>query len=121
MIIGLLPLAGFCQSTVRLKLPDNCDASITSSTNVTDNSEGLVVSPNPCKGNVELRATYRDVIGKITLKIYSSTGRMVYSENLYCSGSKLLKSMKAGFLSAGNYVLYFQTTKDCRSVQLIIL
>ncbi|MDD3077557.1 MAG: T9SS type A sorting domain-containing protein [Paludibacter sp.] len=113
-------IIGFSQTTVSLRLPNNCDITVTSSDISLKDYNDLILSPNPSNGYFELKTYYSDIIGLANINIYSSNGLLVYVEKIYCNGFGLVKKLRLNSIAPGNYILYFQTDKDVRNVKLII-
>jgi hypothetical protein len=109
------------QTIVRMKLPNNCNASTTGLTVIhKDQKSTLDLYPNPNNGNFTLTSTFNNYIGKATIKAYDMKGKLVYSESIFCDSPKLIKDIKIEQLKQGTYLFEIKNNSEASSSKLII-
>ena len=107
-------------TTVKLKLPDPCS----NTSNIKNKNTGkdfvFTVSPNPSKGEFSLNISYSKIIGKTSIEVYSLQGKLLYSESIYCSSTKCIKSLDLKHLAKGVYTLSLRSNGLVKTEKIII-
>lgn len=121
--IALCMIAGLINSQimVRLKLPNNCNASTgVENTVLANETPMLELFPNPNGGNFTLIISLKDNIDKATITVYDMNGRAIYIETVFSNSNKLVKQLKIANLKKGTYLLEVKNTRQTSSTKLVI-
>ena len=121
--IALCMTAGLInsQTMVRLKLPNNCNASTgVENTVLANENPQLELFPNPNGGNFTLIISLKDNIDKATITVYDMNGRAIYIETVFSNSNKLVKQLKIANLKKGTYLLEVKNTRQTSSTKLVI-
>ena len=109
------------QTMVRLKLPNNCNASTgVENTVLANETPQLELFPNPNGGNFTLIISLKDNIEKVTITVYDITGKAIYIETVFSNSNKLAKQLKIANLKKGTYLLEVKNTRHTSSTKLVI-
>jgi len=109
------------QTLVKLKLPNNCNASSTQVNNIlADKSSNLELFPNPNSGNFTLIISLNDIIDKAIINIYDTKGKSVYKEIVYSDSNKLVKQINISGLLAGTYIFEVKNKQQVSTTKLVI-
>ena len=109
------------QTTVILLLPDNCNVpSEIEEPPVVISESVLKIFPNPNTGIFYLTAEFMSEIGKANIRISDFTGKVIYTESVYCDSKKLIKQINISELSPGSYVIELKSDKQKLSAKLLI-
>lgn len=121
--IALCMTAGLInsQTMVRLKLPNNCNASTGVENTVLANEIPMLeLFPNPNRGNFTLIISLKDNIDKATITVYDMNGRAIYIETVFSNSNKLVKQLKIANLKKGTYLFEVKNTRQTSSTKLVI-
>ena len=121
--IALCMTAGLInsQTMVRLKLPNNCNASTGVENTVLANENPMLeLFPNPNRGNFTLIISLKDNIDKATITVYDMNGRAIYIETVFSNSNKLVKQLKIANLKKGTYLFEVKNTRQTSSTKLVI-
>lgn len=121
--IALCMTAGLInsQTMVRLKLPNNCNASTGVENTVLANENPMLeLFPNPNGGNFTLIISLKDNIDKATIRVYDMTGKAIYIETVFSNSNKLVKQLKIANLKKGTYLFEVKNTRQTSSTKLVI-
>ena len=121
--IALCMTAGFInsQTLVKLKLPNNCNASTgVENTVLANETPMLELFPNPNRGNFTLIISLKDNIDKATITVYDMNGRAIYIETVFSNSNKLVKQLKIANLKKGTYLFEVKNTRQTSSTKLVI-
>lgn len=121
--IALCMTAGLInsQTMVRLKLPNNCNASTgVENTVLANENPQLELFPNPNGGNFTLIISLKDNIDKATITVYDMTGKAIYIETVFSNSNKLVKQLKIANLKKGTYLIEVKNTRQTSSTKLVI-
>ena len=121
--IALCMTAGLINSLtmVRLKLPNNCNASTGVENTVLANENPMLeLFPNPNGGNFTLIISLKDNIDKATITVYDMNGRAIYIETVFSNSNKLVKQLKIANLKKGTYLFEVKNTRQTSSTKLVI-
>ena len=121
--IALCMTAGLInsQTMVRLKLPNNCNASTgVENTVLANENPQLELFPNPNGGNFTLIISLKDNIEKATITVYDMTGKAIYIETVFSNSNKLVKQLKIANLKKGTYLIEVKNTRQTSSTKLVI-
>ena len=121
--IALCMTAGLInsQTMVRLKLPNNCNASTGVENTVLANENPMLeLFPNPNGGNFTLIISLKDNIDKATITVYDMNGRAIYIETVFSNSNKLVKQLKIANLKKGTYLFEVKNTRQTSSTKLVI-
>ena len=121
--IALCMTAGLInsQTMVRLKLPNNCNASTgVENTVLANENPQLELFPNPNGGNFTLIISLKDNIDKATITVYDMTGKAIYIETVFSKSNKLVKQLKIANLKKGTYLIEVKNTRQTSSTKLVI-
>ena len=109
------------QTMVRLKLPNNCNASTGVENTVLANENPMLeLFPNPNGGNFTLIISLKDNIDKATIRVYDMTGKAIYIETVFSNSNKLVKQLKIANLKKGTYLFEVKNTRQTSSTKLVI-
>lgn len=109
------------QTLVKLKLPNNCNASSTQVNNIlADKSSKLELFPNPNKGTFTLVISFKDNIDKATIIVYDTKGKSVYKDVVFSNSNKLVKQINIGGLPAGTYIFKVKNAQQVSTTKLVI-
>ena len=109
------------QTMVRLKLPNNCNASTgVENTVLANETPMLELFPNPNGGNFTLIISLKDNIDKATITVYDMNGRAIYIETVFSNSNKLVKQLKIANLKKGTYLFEVKNTRQTSSTKLVI-
>ncbi|GEM_PF-2354448 len=121
MLFFMIAVLVNSQTLVKLKLPNNCNATPQAVDNPTSvKSSKLELYPNPNSGNFTLIISFHDIIDKAIINVYDTKGKSVYKETVYSDSDKLVKQLHVGGLLAGTYVFEVKTAKELSSTKLVI-
>lgn len=124
MIVALLLITASYlsgQTLVKLKLPNNCNATSTQVNNIlSDKSSTLELFPNPNSGNFTLIISFNDIIDKAIINIYDTKGKSVYKEIVFSDSNKLVKQINIGGLLPGTYVFEVKNAQQISMTKLVI-
>ena len=121
--IALCMTAGLInsQTMVRLKLPNNCNASTgVENTVLANENPQLELFPNPNGGNFTLIISLKDNIDKATITVYDMNGRAIYIETVFSNSNKLVKQLKIANLKKGTYLFEVKNTRQASTTKLVI-
>ena len=121
--IALCMTAGLInsQTMVRLKLPNNCNASTGVENTVLANENPMLeLFPNPNGGNFTLIISLKDNIDKATITVYDMNGRAIYIETVFSNSNKLVKQLKIANLKKGTYLFEVKNTRQTSSTKLVV-
>lgn len=121
LLVVLLTSFTYCQTLVKLKLPNNCNATLQDVDNPTaDRSSKLELFPNPNSGNFTLIISFNDIIDKALINIYNTAGKSIYMETVYSDSNKLIKQLHIPGLFYGTYLFEVKTATNVSTTKLVI-
>lgn len=112
---------GYAQTVVKLLLPNNCAASITTVNEVKPNElANLEIYPNPNNGNFTLKIKLKKLIDKAIINIFNTLGQIIYSKEISFNSLCYEEKLNIKEITPGIYYLRLNNEKAETSITLII-
>ena len=108
-------------TVVKLKLPNNCNASPSNLESLKkDKDTQLTIFPNPSSGLFTVTVSFKSEIDKATINIYDLSGKSIFSETVFSNSNKLVKKFNMANLLSGSYILDIVNSTEASSTTLLI-